>query len=40
VPTVASANWFTESMIDGIPNWGLVAGAAVAVLLFAIGGKR
>ena len=40
VPTVASANWFTESMIDGIPNWGLVAGAAVAVLLFAMGGKR
>jgi len=38
-PTAAAANWFTESMIDGIPNWGLVA-AAVAVAAFAFGGKR
>jgi hypothetical protein len=38
-PTVASSNWFTDSMIDGIPNWGLVA-AAVAVAVFALGGKH
>jgi hypothetical protein len=33
-------NWFTDSMIGGIPNWALLAAAAVAVFAFSSGGKR
>jgi hypothetical protein len=33
--TVSTAsNWFTDSMIDSIPNWALLAAAAVGVYLF------
>ncbi len=38
-PALASAeSWLTASMFGGIPNWMLVAGAVVAVIV--IGGKR
>jgi hypothetical protein len=41
VPTqqVSTGNWFTDSMFDGIPNWGLVAAAAAVALLF-MGGSH
>jgi hypothetical protein len=39
-PTPTTGNWLTDSMFGGIPNWGLLAGAAVAVFAFSSGGKR
>jgi hypothetical protein len=30
---MSTGSWFTDSMFDGIPNWGLVAAAAVALFL-------
>lgn len=35
----ASSSWFTASMFGGIPNWGLVACAGLALFLFS-GGQR
>jgi hypothetical protein len=36
----STGNWLTDSMFGGIPNWGLLAGAAVAAFAFSSGGKR
>jgi hypothetical protein len=36
----STGNWLTDSMIGGIPNWGLLAAAGVAVFAFSSGGKR
>jgi hypothetical protein len=41
-PTTTAANWFTDptqEVISGVPNWGLLAGAGVAALVF-FGGFR
>ncbi len=35
----ATTDWFTESMFGGIPNWGLLAAAAVAAFFVMRGGK-
>ncbi len=35
----ASTDWFTESMFGGIPNWSLLAAAAVAAFFVMKGGK-
>jgi len=42
-PTAVAAstgNWLTDSMFGGIPNWGQLAAAAVAVFAFSSGGRR
>jgi hypothetical protein len=36
----STGNWLTDSMFGGIPNWGLLAAAAVAVFAFSSGGRR
>jgi len=37
----ATTSWFTQTSIDSIPNWGLVAGGVVLlVLLMSMGGRR
>ena len=33
-------DWFTGSMIAGVPNWALVAGGVVAYMLFMPGGSE
>lgn len=38
-PTPSDFAWLTESMVDGIPNWALLAGGGLVLLLF-LGGKR
>ncbi len=38
-PPPVSTDWFTESMFGGIPNWGLLAAAAVAAFFVMKGGK-
>jgi hypothetical protein len=43
VPTPASASWLTQqTMVSGLPNWGLLAGVGVfgVVLLAGLGGRR
>ena len=35
-----SSNWLTQSMIGGVPNWFVLAGAGVAVFLFMDANKR
>lgn len=38
--TVASSDWFTQSMFDGIPNWVLLAAGVGLAALFFMGGKH
>lgn len=39
--TATTANWFTNEMIAGVPNWALVAAAcAISLFAFSSGGKR
>lgn len=39
--TTASTNWFTESMFDSIPNWALLAAAALGLwVLMGSGGSH
>lgn len=40
IPAVTTGSWFTASYFSGIPNWALLAAAAVAVFAFGRGGKR
>jgi hypothetical protein len=37
--TTTTGSWFTDQMISGVPNWALLAAAAVVAVL-AFGGKR
>ena len=39
VPVVGSSSWLTESSIDSIPNWALLAGAGLLLFLM-MGGKK